>query len=75
MGSYCPRQHGFIAGRSTVSNLNELMEFLAPEVQRMGQIDLIDVIYFEFRKAFDTVPYDLLLRNLSDFGMSVPMVK
>lgn len=66
------RQHGFMTKRSTATNLNELVSFVAPLVENRGQAD---VIYFDFRKAFDTVPHDVLLRKLLYYGVTGSMLK
>lgn len=54
-------QHGFRRGKGTVTNLLMLHENLK-ESQ-------IDVIYFDFSKAFDRIRHDLLAIKLSRFGL------
>ena len=49
----CSSQHGFLPGRSTVTNLLEYLETLTRLVDEGHQID---VLYLDFRKAFDVVP-------------------
>lgn len=58
-------QHGFRPGRGTTGNLLNLMSRVVPGVDAGGQVD---VAYFDFRKAFDTVDNDILLRKLACVG-------
>ena len=60
-------QHGFRKGKSCLINLLESFE------RWMEALDNgygIDVIYLDYRKAFDTVPYQRLLLKLHRFGIS-----
>ena len=55
------RQHGFIRNRSCNTNLLLFTESIALSLhEKIG----IDVIYFDFAKAFDTVSHDLILQKL-----------
>ena len=65
-------QHGFMKGRSTVTNLGVITEFLSDAVDEGGQVD---VVYTDFSKAFDTIPHDALLRKMSAFGFSPALMK
>ena len=60
-------QHGFLKGKSTTSQLlevlNEIGEMLDNRVQ-------VDTIYLDFAKAFDRVDHHLLLKKLHLFGIS-----
>lgn len=58
-------QHGFRPGRGTTGNLLNLMTRVVPAVDAGRQVD---VVYFDFRKAFDTVDNDILLRKLAYVG-------
>ena len=62
----CPAQHGFRARRSTVSSLllthNECVNYVEDKSD-------VDVILFDFAKAFD-VDYNLLLLKLNANGFS-----
>jgi hypothetical protein len=51
-------QHGFVKGRSTVSNLLEYSSF----VMNFGEVDSI---YMDFSKAFDKMRHRLLLDKMS----------
>ncbi|XP_022837235.1 uncharacterized protein LOC111364560 [Spodoptera litura] len=58
-------QHGFRPGRGTTGNLLDLMTHVVPAVDAGQQVD---VAYFDFRKAFDTVDNDILLSKLAGVG-------
>ena len=48
-------QHGFIKGKSCTT---QLLEFLEDVSQALDEGDDVDVIYLDFKKAFDKVPID-----------------
>ena len=61
-------QHGFISGRSCVTNLIDALNYVGSCLDRGGQIDMI---YMDMSKAFDKVNHDVLiqkLRNNYGFG-------
>ena len=60
-------QHGFLSGRSCLTNLLEYMEEVT-EVLDKG--NPVDVIYLDFAKAFDKVPHKRLFRKLTSHGIS-----
>lgn len=62
-----PLQHGFFKGRSTVTNLACITEFLAEGIDRRRQAD---VVYMDLSKAFDRLDHNILLRKLYNFGFS-----
>lgn len=41
-------------------------------VENQGQVD---VIYFDFKKAFDTVPHNILLAKLRQYGLYGKMIE
>ena len=59
-GSVTRDQHGFISGRSCTSNLLEAFNTI---IDMMDEGLPVDILYFDFRKAFDTVHF-LTLRIL-----------
>ena len=62
-----PQQHGFVRKRSTCTNLLECLQDWTLNLQnRMNT----DVIYFDFRKAFDSVSHVKLLSKLPAYGIS-----
>lgn len=63
----CPEQHGFLRGRSTVSNLLVYTEFLSEALERRCQVD---AVYTDFSKAFDRVNHGVLMAKLAAFGVS-----
>ena len=60
-----PSQHGFMKDRSCLSNLisYDQVTLLVDEGKA------VDVIYLEFRKAFNTVPHSILLEKLAAHGL------
>jgi hypothetical protein len=59
-------QHGFVAGRSVVTNLLITDSIIA---KFLDQRIPVDIILFDFSKAFDRVSHSLLVRVLSDLGI------
>ena len=59
-------QHGFRSGRSSVTQLLEIMEVWSGMLDEGGGID---VVYLDFRKAFDSVPHQRLLRKAQAYGI------
>ena len=64
-------QHGFWAGRSTDTALVKFYDFVT---ENMDSSRVVDCIFFDFRKAFDTVPHDLLLSRLYSSGLRGPIL-
>lgn len=60
-------QHGFVAGRSTTSNL---MDFTSGVLDRMENNLQVDAIYLDVSKAFDTVDVELLCHKLNIMGVN-----
>ena len=61
-----PSQHGFMAGRSTATNLLVYMEALT---KLMDESHAVDVLYLDFAKAFDKVPHRRLLEKCRGLGL------
>jgi hypothetical protein len=59
-------QHGFRKNRSCLTNLLHFFEAVAEEVDRG---EPVDVLYFDFRKAFDRVSHERLLLKLKAIGV------
>ena len=59
-----PQQFGFLKNRSTVQQLLILFDIIINTDYQS------DVIYFDFRKAFDSVPHNELLFKLKSLGIS-----
>lgn len=64
--SFSPCQHGFLKGRSTVSNLLLFNQYLTENMDGGGQVDCI---YTDYSKAFDRIDHSLLLRKLLRLGI------
>ena len=60
------KQFGFVSGRSTVTQLLKYLDQCA-EITSNGGI--VDSIYFDFSKAFDTVPHRRLMAKLQSNGI------
>lgn len=65
-------QHGFRKGRSVDTNLLTLVDHVSKKMDEGCQVD---VVYLDFRKAFDQVDNDVLLRKLSSIGFSPSLLK
>ena len=65
-GLFGKSQHGFRKNRSCLTNLLEFMEVVS---NRLDKKEWVDVIYLDFKKAFDSVPHVRLLRKLEALGV------
>ena len=61
-----PEQHGFMPGRSTLSNLLSCDAVIADLV---AGCRCYDIISFDFLKAFDNAPYSHVIRELAALGI------
>jgi len=59
-------QHGFLPKHSCVTQLLSTLESLTSILEKG---DGVDIIYLDFRKAFDSVPHLRLLQKLHDMGI------
>ena len=59
-------QHGFRRARSCLTNL---LEFFHKMICVYDESKAVDVIYLDFKKAFDTVPHERLLMKVKAVGV------
>ena len=60
-------QHGFMSGRSCLSNLLETFECWTDALDNGNRVDCV---YLDFKKAFDSVPFQRLLLKLRGYGVN-----
>lgn len=65
-------QHGFVPGRSTTT---QLLSFLDKCADILSVGGTVDTGYFDFAKAFDTVPHKRLLLKLESYGIKGNILK
>ena len=65
-------QHGFIQGKSVVTNLCQITNTIQSYLFKRSQYD---VIYIDLAKAFDSVRHSVLLNKLNKVGLSPRYVK
>ena len=61
-----PSQHGFMKGRSCLTNLISFYDWVT---RLVDEGKAADVVYLDFSKAFDTVSHRLLLGKLAAHGL------
>jgi len=60
-------QHGFVTGRSCLTNLLYVFEDWTSNLDEGYGVDLI---YLDYKKAFDTVPHKRLVNKLEHLGFT-----
>ena len=60
-------QHDFILNKSCLTNLLEFITFRSNSIDNHKEVD---VVYVDFKKAFDKVPHKRLMIKLRSFGIS-----
>ena len=66
-GNIIGSQHGFVEKKSCLSNLLETVETI---LNILDEGAPVDVFYFDFCKAFDSVPHYRLLTKMESMGIS-----
>ena len=61
------KQHGFVQGKSTLSNLLESIDKI---YEYLAEGNTADILYLDFSKAFDTVSHYRLITKMRNFGIS-----
>jgi hypothetical protein len=61
------QQYGFISGRNAMTNLIKCHD---DWTKIIDEGDCLDVIFLDFKKAFDSVPHKRLLNKIADLGIS-----
>ena len=61
-----PSQHGFMKGRSCLTNL---ISFYDQVTHLVEEGKAVDIVCLDFSKALDTVPHSILLENLAAHGL------
>ena len=69
---FTKEQHGFLGGRSCITQLLSALEEWTDALDK--GVD-IDTIYFDFAKAFDTVPHRRLVAKLKSYQISRQLVR
>ena len=69
---FCDEQHGFVPGRSCMTQLIGCIE---DWTEALEDGHCLDVIYLDFKKAFDSVPHQRLLSKLEAYGITGTLQK
>ena len=65
-------QHGFRKGRSYLTNLLEFFQMFTNEIDKG---ESMDILYLDFKKAFDKVPHHRLCMKLRALGIGGELVR
>jgi len=69
---FTPYQHDFTAGRSCITQLLAALNFWT---KSLDGGDSVDIIYFDFAKAFNSVPHTCLLTKLKSYGLTENLLR
>ena len=66
-------QHGFLPGKSCLTQMKNVIDDISGSLNKQNDVDMV---YFDFAKAFDSVNHDIVLQKLkSQFGIDGAMLK
>ena len=65
-------QHGFLRGKSCVTNLLEVLDYIGRILDNGGQVD---TVYLDMSKAFDQISYRKLINKLKNCGCGGSLLK
>ena len=65
-GLVSDRQHGFVWGRSCLTNL---IEFFEEVTKKIDEAKAVDVVYMDFSKAFDKIPHGRHIQKLKSHSI------
>ncbi|CAB4005967.1 Hypothetical predicted protein, partial [Paramuricea clavata] len=68
----CKCQHGFLRGKSSVTNLLEAINYIGRILDNGGQVD---TIYLDMSKAFDRINHTKLITKLRNYGFGGNLLK
>ena len=68
----CKCQHGFLRGKSCVTNLLEAIDYIGRILDNGGQVD---TIYLDMSKAFDRINHTKLITKLRNYGFGGNLLK
>ena len=71
-GNIYPLQHGFVKGRSTVTQLLDTVHRITSAIDQGVQTD---VAFLDFSKAFDSVSHPHLISKLDQIGIKGPLLQ
>ena len=62
--------HANMASDNTDPCITQLLEVIENITKSFDDGDDVDIVYLDFRKAFDTVPHGRLMTKLKEYGMT-----
>jgi hypothetical protein len=65
-------QHGFLQGKSCVTNLLEALDYVGACLDSGGQVDMV---YLDMSKAFDRINHKRLMQKLANSGIGGNLLK
>ena len=71
-GNIYPLQHGFVKGRSTITQLLDTVHRITSAIDQGVQTD---VAFLDFSKAFDSVSHPHLISKLDQIGIKGPLLQ